>query len=153
MSEASIQKIRLSGGNDLAYRCAGNPGKSALVLLHGLPNSSRGFRDVMEPLSRSAFVVAPDLPGFGDSDPLPQATFAGFAGCIEELLLHLKVGQRFIYLHDFGAPVGLQLAILLPHQRGLVRRGCLPRNSLHRPASGRRRRQRPHHGALHPRAG
>jgi pimeloyl-ACP methyl ester carboxylesterase len=121
MPEDPIRKIRLSSGIDLAYRCAGDRNRSALVLLHGLPNSSRGFREVMEPLSRSAFVVARDLPGFGDSDPLPQATFAGFADCVEELLSHLKARQRFIYLHDFGAPVGLQLAMRAPQLvRGLI---------------------------------
>ena len=51
--------------------------KPHVVLLHGLPNSSRNFRGVIGPLSRSAFVVAPDLPGFGDSDVLPQAHLRG----------------------------------------------------------------------------
>ncbi len=117
----AIQKMRLSSGIDLAFRTAGDSNRSALVLLHGLPNSSRNFRDVIEPLSRSAFIVAPDLPGFGESDVLPKATFAGFADCIEELLARLKVKERFIYLHDFGAPVGLRLATRAPHLvRGLI---------------------------------
>ena len=64
---------------------------------------------------RSAFVVAPDLPGFGASDVLPKPTFAGFADCIDELLSRLNVEERFIYLHDFGAAVGLQLAMRAPH--------------------------------------
>ena len=117
----AIQKTRLSRGIDLAFRTAGDRNRSALVLLHGLPNSSRNFRDVIEPLSRSVFVVAPDLPGFGDSDVLPEASFAAFADCIDELLARLNVEQRFIYLHDFGAPVGLQLAMRAPHLvRGLI---------------------------------
>ncbi len=116
-----IQTMRLSCGIDLAFRTAGDSKQSALVLLHGLPNSSRNFRNVIEPLSRSVFVVAPDLPGFGASDVLPKATFAGFADCIEELLSRLNVKERFIYLHDFGAPVGLQLALRAPHLvRGLI---------------------------------
>src|SRR5688572_30616093 len=52
------RKIRLSRGLDLAFRTAGDSDRSALLLLHGLPNSSRNFRDVIEPLSRSVFVVA-----------------------------------------------------------------------------------------------
>lgn len=117
----AIQTTRLSCGIDLAFRSVGDSSRSALVLLHGLPNSSSGFRDVIGPLSRSAFVVAPDLPGFGASDPLPKATFAGFADCIEELLTQLNVKDRFIYLHDFGAPVGFQLAMRAPQLvRGLI---------------------------------
>ncbi|MFC3078175.1 alpha/beta fold hydrolase [Phenylobacterium terrae] len=117
----ALQNLRLSGGTELAYRTAGDSRRGALILLHGLPNSSRNFRHVIEPLWRSAFVVAPDFPGFGDSEPLPNATFAGFADAIEELLSHLGVEQRVIYLHDFGAPVGLQLAMRAPHRvRGLI---------------------------------
>ncbi len=117
----AIQKTRLSCGIDLAFRCAGDSNRSALVLLHGFPSSSRTFRDVIEPLSRSAFVVAPDLPGFGASDVLPKPTFAGFADCIDELLSRLNVEEHFIYLHDFGAAIGLQLAMRAPHLvRGLI---------------------------------
>ncbi len=129
-----LQKIRLSRGINLAFRTAGDSNRSALVLLHGLPNSSRNFRDVIEPLSRSAFVVAPDLPGFGASDVLPKATFAGFADCIEELLSRLNVEDRFIYLHDFGAPVGFQLAMRAPHLvRGLIIQNANAHESGHGP--------------------
>lgn len=117
----AIQQIRLSNGIKLAFRSAGDSGRSALVLLHGFPSSSRSFRDVIEPLSRSAFVVAPDLPGFGASEVLPEPSFAAFADCIEELLSLMEVKERFIYLHDFGAAVGLKLAMRAPHLvRGLI---------------------------------
>jgi pimeloyl-ACP methyl ester carboxylesterase len=117
----AIQKTRLSCGIDLAFRSAGDSNRSALVLLHGFPSSSRTFRDVIKPLSGSVFVVAPDLPGFGASDVLPKPTFAGLADCIDELLSRLNVEERFIYLHDFGAAVGLQLAMRAPHLvRGLI---------------------------------
>lgn len=117
----ALQTTRLSRGIDLAFRTAGDPKRTALLLLHGFPSSSRTFRDVMESLSRSAFVIAPDLPGFGDSDVLPDATFAGFADCVQELLSQLNVEERVIYLHDFGAPVGLELAMSAPELvRGLI---------------------------------
>jgi pimeloyl-ACP methyl ester carboxylesterase len=106
--------MRLTRGIDLAFRTAGDDRRTALLLLHGFPNSSRGFREVIEPLSRHAFVVAPDLPGFGASDALPAPSFATFADCIDELLAALGVRQRFIYVHDFGAPVGLDLAMRAP---------------------------------------
>src|SRR5687767_14024971 len=133
-AKPNLQKMRLSSGIDLAFQTAGNSNQTAVVLLHGLPNSSRNFRDVIEPLSRSAFVVAPDLPGFGASDVLPKATFAGFADCIEELLARLNVKGRFIYLHDFGAPVGLQLAMRAPHLvRGLIIQNANAHESGHGP--------------------
>lgn len=109
-----IRKIRLSSGCELAVRTAGDASRPALVLLHGFPNSSRMFRDVIAPLSGSAYVVAPDLPGFGASDLPPEPSFDMLASSIEELLSRLDVGRRFLYLHDFGAPVALRLAMRAP---------------------------------------
>jgi pimeloyl-ACP methyl ester carboxylesterase len=113
-AEPAIQTMHLAGGGELAFRTAGDSGRTALLLLHGFPSSSRTFRKVIGPLSQVAYVVAPDLPGFGASDVLPQASFAAFTECVEELLDRLGVRRRFIYLHDFGAPVGLQLAMRSP---------------------------------------
>jgi pimeloyl-ACP methyl ester carboxylesterase len=72
-------KIRLSSGGDVAVRTAGDPSRPALVLLHGFPSSSRTFRDVIGSLSRSVYVVAPDLPGFGASDLPPELSFDSLA--------------------------------------------------------------------------
>ena len=106
--------ITLSGGTQLSYLTAGDRATPAVLLLHGFPNSARGFRDVIPGLARDAFVIAPDLPGYGESDPLPSVSFAEFAQAITELLDQLEVGPRFIYLHDWGAPVGLQIAMDAP---------------------------------------
>jgi pimeloyl-ACP methyl ester carboxylesterase len=104
----------LSSGDEVAVRTAGDASKPALVLLHGFPNSSRMFRDVIAPLSDSVFVVAPDLPGFGASDPPSESSFDRLASSVEELLSRLNVGRRFLYLHDWGAPVALHLAMRAP---------------------------------------
>ena len=64
-------RLRLSGGTELAYVTAGDTSNPGLLLLHGYASSSRTFRDVIPALSRVAYVVAPDLPGYGESDPLP----------------------------------------------------------------------------------
>jgi pimeloyl-ACP methyl ester carboxylesterase len=106
--------MRLSGGTELAYIAAGDTSNTGLLLLHGYASSSRTFRDVIPTLSRVAYVVAPDLPGYGESDPLPVPSFAALSDAITELLRHLEVGQRFIYLHDWGAPVGLRIAMQSP---------------------------------------
>ncbi len=112
MSE--VQKIRLSSGGEMAVRTAGDASKPALVLLHGFPSSSRTFRDVIAPLSGSVHVVVPDLPGFGASDLPLEPSFEMLANAVGELLSRLNVGRRFLYLHDFGAPVALHLAMQAP---------------------------------------
>jgi len=66
-------------------------------------------------------VIAPDMPGFGESDILPITSFDTYTTVIAELLDHLDVGPLFIYLHDFGAPVGLRIAMRTPERvRGLI---------------------------------
>lgn len=111
-----VQRLRLSGGSELAFVTAGDASKPSVLLLHGTPNSSRMFRDVVPALAQAAYVIAPDLPGHGESDVLPDVTFSAIGQSIAELLDRLEVGPRFIYLHDWGAPVGLQIAMHAPEQ-------------------------------------
>lgn len=87
-----------------------------MLLLHGFPNSARMFRDVIAELSQHVYVIAPDLPGFGESDVLPTISFTAFGQVISELLDRLAIGPRYIYLHDFGAPVGFHLALQAPER-------------------------------------
>jgi pimeloyl-ACP methyl ester carboxylesterase len=114
MSSVMQQRLRLSGGTELSFVTAGDPSRPALLLLHGFPNSARMFQNVIRGLADVAFVIAPDLPGYGRSAPLPVASFAAFGAAITELLDHLGTEQRFIYLHDWGAAVGLQIAMQSP---------------------------------------
>jgi pimeloyl-ACP methyl ester carboxylesterase len=102
-------------------------------LLHGLPSSSSMFRHIMPGLARRAYVIAPDLPGFGQSDVLPAPSFEAYAAAITELLEHLGVKQRFIYLHDYGAPVGLRIAMKNP---GLVSGLIIQNANAHRSGFG-----------------
>ena len=113
---ATRQRLRLSGGTELSYLTAGEASKPAVLLLHGTPNSSRMFRDVVPALARQARVIAPDLPGCGESDVLPVVSFAAIGQAISELLDRLAIGPRFIYLHDWGTPVGLQIAMQAPER-------------------------------------
>lgn len=73
------------------------------------------FRHVLAHLP-GAYMIAPDLPGFGDSGVLRAPSFSAFAQAVTELLAHLSIGPRYIYLHDFGAPVGLEIAMRAPEQ-------------------------------------
>lgn len=114
--EGTRQSLRLSGGTALSFITAGAAPNPPLLLLHGFPSSARTFRDLIPMLADSAYVIAPDLPGFGESEPLPEPTFTAFGAANGELLDHLAIGPRFIYLHDFGAPVGLHVAMASPDQ-------------------------------------
>lgn len=121
MTRLARQRLKLSGGTDLAYAAAGDPSAVSVLLLHGIPSSADVFRGVVDDLAKVAYVVAPDLPGAGESEPLPDTAFAAFADAVGELLAHLRVGPRYIYLHDFGAPVGFHLAMRQPDLvRGLI---------------------------------
>jgi pimeloyl-ACP methyl ester carboxylesterase len=109
------------GGAEIAIRLAGDREKPALLLLHGSPTSSRSFRNVIGPLAHDCLVIAPDLPGYGDSEPIDQTSFSQYADVTEELLARLGVGSFYVYLHDFGAPVGLSLATRAPQRiHGLI---------------------------------
>jgi pimeloyl-ACP methyl ester carboxylesterase len=112
-------------GLEVFFREAGHPSRPTVLLLHGFPNSSHGFREVMPPLAGVAHVIAPDLPGFGlSSSPTVDEfayTFENLSWTIENLLDGLGVERFFVYLHDFGAPVGYHLATRAPDRiRGLI---------------------------------
>jgi pimeloyl-ACP methyl ester carboxylesterase len=114
MGDMDRQRVRLSGGTHLSFVAAGDPSLPALLLLHGFPSSANTFRHVIPALSKVSRVIAPDLPGFGASEPLTRPTFEALGDSILELLSHLRVGPRYVYLHDFGAPVGFHVAMKDP---------------------------------------
>ncbi|HEX2114205.1 MAG TPA: alpha/beta hydrolase [Alphaproteobacteria bacterium] len=116
MRPATRQRLRLSGGTELSFLTAGDASKPAVLLLHGFPNSARMFREVVPELSQVAYVIAPDLPGYGESDVLPEVSFPAFGQAISELLARLAIGPRYIYLFDWGAPVGFHIAMQAPER-------------------------------------
>jgi len=120
MREQEQTRFELDGA-ELAVRLAGDQAAPPLLLIHGFPSSSATFRDVIALLAHDCFVVAPDLPGFGASPPIARPTFARFSELVDGLLARLGVESFFLYLHDYGAPVGLHLAMRAPERvRGLV---------------------------------
>jgi pimeloyl-ACP methyl ester carboxylesterase len=121
MSLPARSSLKLAGGTHLSFVTAGSRERPALLLIHGLPSSANTFRDVMAPLAEVAYVVAPDLPAYGRSDVLQTMTFDGMAAAVSELIEHLNIRERFIYLHDYGAPVGFRIAMDRPELvRGLI---------------------------------
>lgn len=113
MSNPGLTRFEI-GGAGLAVRLAGERRKPALLLIHGFPSSSASFRNVIGPLAQECFVVAPDLPGFGSSEPITQPSFSRFADVIDGLLAQLGVASFHLYLHDYGAAAGLHLATRMP---------------------------------------
>lgn len=105
-------------GVSLFYREAGPQDAPALVLLHGFPSSSHMFRNLLAALSETFHLVAPDYPGFGNSDAPPpdqfEYTFAHLTEVIEHWLQALGLNRFSLYVHDYGAPVGFRLAFRHP---------------------------------------
>jgi len=95
------------------YREAGDWRRPTIVLLHGLPTSSHMFRDLIGRLSDRFHVLAPDYPGFGNSDaPDPDCfdyTFNHLSLVIERFLENLGVDRLCLYMHGAGVPVGLRI--------------------------------------------
>ena len=102
-----------SDGLNIFYREAGNETAPKLVLLHGFPASSHQYRNLLPALADRFHVIAPDYPGFGNSDMPDPATFAYTFDKTSEIIGSFlrKVGfTRFgLYVQDYGGPVGFRI--------------------------------------------
>ena len=107
-------------GLKLFYREAGSPAAPALLLLHGFPTSSHMFRDLIPALADRYHVVAPDYPGFGYSEFPERQTFkygfAAYAEIIDRFTQAIGLHRYALYIQDYGAPVGLRLALHAPER-------------------------------------
>jgi pimeloyl-ACP methyl ester carboxylesterase len=107
-------------GTDIFHREAGTPENPALLLLHGFPTSSHMFRNLIPKLADKFHIVAPDLPGFGFSDAPDHTsfnyTFAHLAEVMGKFTKQTGLKRFAIYIFDYGAPVGLRLALNQPER-------------------------------------
>jgi pimeloyl-ACP methyl ester carboxylesterase len=105
-------------GNNVFYREAGPNTAPTILLLHGFPTSSHMFRDLIPALADRYHVVAPDLPGFGFSDTPDRRqfryTFENLAKVVGIFIQAIALERFAIYIFDYGAPVGLRLALAFP---------------------------------------
>ncbi|MGA5192414.1 alpha/beta fold hydrolase [Streptomyces exfoliatus] len=108
-------------GHQIAYREAGPADAPVLLLLHGFPTSSHMFRDLIPPLAGQGYrLIAPDHLGFGRSDAPSAAefdyTFAELAALTAEFTEALGLDRYALYIQDYGAPIGLRLALAHPER-------------------------------------
>jgi pimeloyl-ACP methyl ester carboxylesterase len=111
--------IQVNGLN-LFYREAGDAAWPTILLLHGFPTSSHMFRNLIPRLGANYHVVAADLPGFGFSDSPPRSefkyTFEHLARVIDAFTEKAGLKRFAIYIFDYGAPIGLRLALAHPER-------------------------------------
>ncbi len=116
MTDISYRIVNVDGVK-VFYREAGSPGAAKLLLLHGFPTSSHMFRDLIPLLADRYHIIAPDLPGFGQSDaPKGRNTFNSIAETIDRFTEVVGFDRYAIYVFDYGAPTGFRLAVKHPER-------------------------------------
>jgi pimeloyl-ACP methyl ester carboxylesterase len=103
-------------GLKIAYREAGTKGAPKLLLLHGFPTSGHMFRDLIPLLADRYHIIAPDLPGFGQSDDPVTNSFDSIAQTIDRFTEIVGFDRYAVYVFDYGAPTGLRLAVKHPER-------------------------------------
>src|SRR5436305_4151926 len=107
-------------GVSIFYRETGPTDAPAILLLHGLPTSSRQFQPLFARLSDRFHLVAPDYPGFGHSDwPDPRNypyTFDHITETMTRFTEALLLSRYTLYMHDYGGPVGFRMALAHPER-------------------------------------
>ncbi len=123
-TQARHQMIDVDGLK-IFYREAGPADGRAVLLLHGFPSSSHMYRDLIPALADRYRVIAPDYPGFGLSSFPDRGAFSysfeAFARIVSRFTKKIGLDRYTLYIQDYGAPVGLRLALMHPERvAGLI---------------------------------
>jgi pimeloyl-ACP methyl ester carboxylesterase len=117
MSQHTLYRTAKVDGLSIFYREAGPKDAAAILLLHGLPSSSRMFEPLFARLSDRYHLIAPDYPGFGHSDwPDPKTfayTFDHYGEIMNNFTEALGLSRYVLYMQDYGGPVGFRMALTL----------------------------------------
>lgn len=109
----TLHKTVTVDGLSIFYRESGDPANPKMVLLHGFPSSSHQYRNLISVLADHFYVVAPDYPGFGNSDlPDPDEfnyTFDRLSEIMEDFLKAIGFTHFGLYIQDYGGPVGFRI--------------------------------------------
>ena len=108
------------GSLEVFYRQAGPIDAPVILLLHGFPTAGHMFRDLIPLLAERYRVIAPDLPGFGNTKAPPRGefdyTFDNLAWVIDAFIEKMKLDRYALYIFDYGAPTGLRIALKHPER-------------------------------------
>ncbi len=119
MKQIKYKTLNVNGVN-IAYRESGETKNPTIVLLHGFPSSSHQYRKVLNQLSDDFHLIAPDYPGFGNSDfPLAENyeyTFDNIAITINSFLEQKGISSYALMIQDYGAPIGFRIATAHPER-------------------------------------
>ena len=117
--QTSYRTVKVNGLS-IFYREAGPKDAPTVLLLHGLPSSSRMFEPLLSRLSDRFHLVAPDYPGFGHSEWPDPKTFAYTFDRYAEIMNHfaeaLGLSRYTLYMQDYGGPVGFRMALAHPER-------------------------------------
>ena len=120
MKHPTFYRTAVIDGLSIFYREAGPKDALTILLLHGLPSSSRMFEPLFARLSGRYHLVAPDYPGFGHSDwPDPKNfayTFDHYAEIMNQFTEALGLSRYTLYMQDYGGPVGFRMALAHPER-------------------------------------
>src|SRR6201995_4188352 len=117
MARLAYRRIQVYG-LEIFYRGPGAPAAPVTLLLHGFPTASHMFRELIPRLADRFRVIAPDLPGFGQSD-MPSRdkfryTFENIARVVGDFAETIGLRRFALYVFDYGAPTGFRLAAAHP---------------------------------------
>jgi len=120
-------------GVSIFYREVGPKGAPTILLLHGLPSSSRMFQPLLTRLGDRYHLVAPDYPGFGHSDWRDPKQFSYTFDHIAQLMngftQALGLSHYTLYMQDYGGPVGFRMALAHPERlQGLIVQDAVAHN-------------------------
>lgn len=113
-------RTQVVGDIEVFYRDAGASDAPVILLLHGYPTSGHMFRDLIPRLMKRFRLIAPDLPGFGQTKTPPRGEFAftfdNLANVMDKFVQALGIDRYSLYVFDYGAPTGFRLAAAHPER-------------------------------------